>query len=89
MNLAVRHALSALLFGNSMVAIPTRPVPFSQMRFQPPRMRSGWTQRRHATLADASTDLDRAAITRAETKRSRQGVVRQAAVVGAQMGRAS
>ena len=85
----MNHALRAmlpLLLGHALVATPVRPVPFSQMRYQTPRMPRGWVRRRHSVLADADTTTDREAITRAKAKRSRQGIARRIAVMSARLG---
>lgn len=79
----VLRAMLQLLLGNALVAIP---VPFSQMRYQPPKMPRGWVRRRHSALADADTATDREAITRAKAKRSRQGIARRVAVMSACLG---
>lgn len=68
------------LFG---LLAPLAPVPFSHMRFQPRRMRSGWTDRTHTPLSAAITSADYDAILRATIKRERKGAARLARMGGA------
>ncbi len=63
-------------FGIPFIPSAPAPVPFSQMRYQPPRMRSGWTPSEHALPSAAVNGTERDVIMAARQKRARKNLLR-------------